>query len=760
MFRILKLKDTKTPARLETVTEIQGILRAQFPGMSEAMIEKLPTQLEDPLAPGFVSEILVAENGHGQIRAFALMLYFPDLRFAYLDTIATAPGRSGTGIGDALYQEVRAEARAQPGSRGLFFECLPDDPALSPDAATRRQNTARLRFYERHGARPILGTAYETPMSAGDSDPPYLVFDGLDRFELPSRTRLAAFVEAILRRKYADLCPEDYVRKVVDSVRTGKPHLRAPRHVKPAPPAREGMAGISIPLVVNDRHQIHHVREQGYVESPVRIPAILKEIEKTGLFHTEPARSFPDRWIHEVHDGHLVDYIREACAELPEGKSVYPYVFPVRNAGRLPRERSVLAGYWCIDTFTPINRNAYPAARHAVDCALTSADLVRGGARLAYALVRPPGHHAERRTFGGFCYFCNAAIAANYLSKHGRVAILDIDYHHGNGQQDIFYDRNDVLTVSVHGDPSFAYPYFTGFAGETGRGRGAGFNLNIPLPETITPEQHRAAIARALRRIARHDPAFLVLALGYDTAKGDPTGTWSNRAEDFHEIGRMIGAAGLPTVVVQEGGYRVRTLGTNARHFFEGLADGCLSAKPRKPRPSRPDQASAPKLRWREAVEKEDAARIRDLVAATEMFSTDEIAIANELVEERIARGRASGYEFIIAARDGEIVGYSCYGLTSGTKGTFDLYWIVVAPAMQREGLGREILARTEAAARAAGAQRLVAETSGSDRYAPTRAFYEQAGFHKAAEIADFYATGDPKVIYVKALAEASPLVT
>ncbi len=751
MFRIRKLKDTRTPASRETVAEIQDILRAQFPGMSEAMIEKLPTQLEDPLAPGFVSEILVAENGHGQIRAFALMLYFPDLRFAWLDSIAAAPGRSGAGMGDALYQEVRAEAAAQPGSRGLFFECLPDDPALSPDPATRRQNAARLRFYERHNAFPVMGTAYETPLNPGDADPPYLMFDGLDRFELPPRARLAEIVEAILRRKYGELCPEDYIRKVVASVRKGAPHLRAPRHVKPAP-ATAAPEGLTIPLVVNDRHQIHHVREQGYVESPVRIPAILKEIEKTGLFRHEPARAFPDRWIREVHDGHLADYIREACAELPEGKSVYPYVFPVRNAARLPKERSVLAGYWCIDTFTPINRNAWPAARHAVDCALTAADLVRGGARLAYALVRPPGHHAERRTFGGFCYFCNAAIAANFLSKHGRVAILDIDYHHGNGQQDIFYERDDVLTVSIHGHPSFAYPYFTGFADETGRGRGAGFNLNIPLPETITPEEHRAAIARGLKRIARHDPDFLVLALGYDTAKGDPTGTWSNRAEDFREIGRMIGAAGLPTLVVQEGGYRVRTLGANARRFFTGLAEGCLSAKPRKPRPARPAPAPTADLVWREAVAAEDAPRIRALATATGMFSSAEIDIAGELVEERVARGRASGYEFVIAERGGEIMGYACYGPTPGTRGTFDLYWIAVAPSAQREGLGREILARVESAVQAAGGERLVAETSSTERYAPTRAFYRRSGFRKVAEIPDFYGPGDGKAIYVKSL--------
>lgn len=752
MLRIRKLKDAKRPASRATVVEIQKILRAQFPGMDEDMIAKLPAQLDDPLKTGFVSEIFVAENGHGIMRAFALLLYFPDLHFAYLDTIATAPGRSGGGIGDALYQEVRDEAREQLGSHGMFFECLPDDPALSPNAKTRRQNEARLKFYERYAAYPISGTSYETPLFPGDTDAPYLVFDGLDRFKLPKAAELAVIVEAILRRKYGDLCPEDYIREVIASVRTGTPGLRSPRYRDPMiNPALQPT--ISIPLVVNDLHQIHHIREHGYVESPVRIDVILKELDKTGLFKRVPARHYPDRWLREVHDGKLIDYIKQACAEMPEGKSIYPYVFPVRNINRRPKERSVLAGYWCIDTFTPINRNAYPAARHAVDCALTAADQVLGGARLAYALVRPPGHHAERRTFGGFCYFSNAAIVANYLSKHGRVAILDIDYHHGNGQQDIFYDRDDVLTVSVHGHPSFAYPYFTGFRCEIGRGKGAGYNLNIPLPETITPEQHREAIASGLKRIARYDPAFLVLALGYDTGKGDPTGSWANRPADFHQIGRMIGAAGLPTVVVQEGGYRVRTLGTNARNVFMGLAEGVQSAKPRRASIAKPyAKALPPEIEWREAVTAGDAERIRDLVASTGMFSSAEIEIAADLVTERAACGEASGYEFIIAERGDELLGYACYGQTPGTKGTFDLYWIAVTSGYQRTGLGREILARTESAARAQGARRLIAETSGTEKYTATRRFYRKNGFLKAAEISDFYDVGDAKLVFSKAL--------
>jgi acetoin utilization deacetylase AcuC-like enzyme len=149
--------------------------------------------------------------------------------------------------------------------------------------------------------------------------------------------------------------------------------------------------------------------------------------------------------------------------------------------------------------------------------------------------------------------------------------MLDVDYHHGNGQQDIFYHRADVLTVSIHGNPDFAYPYFTGFADERGNGEGEGFNVNIPLPEQQDGPQYRKALERALKRIVAFRPTILVVPLGLDPAKGDPTGSWHLVAADFEANGRMIGALHLPTLIVQEGGYRTRTLGVNARHFFRGL---------------------------------------------------------------------------------------------------------------------------------------------------------------------------------------------
>jgi acetoin utilization deacetylase AcuC-like enzyme/L-amino acid N-acyltransferase YncA len=442
-------------------------------------------------------------------------------------------------------------------------------------------------------------------------------------------------------------------------------------------------------------------------------------------------------------------------------KSIYPYVFPLRNPARAPKDETVLAGYYCIDTFTPLNQNAYLAARSAVDCVLTAADKVLEGAPLAYALVRPPGHHAETRSFGGFCYFNNAAIAANLLARYGKVAILDIDYHHGNGQQEIFYNRSDVLTVSIHAHPSFAYPYFTGFRDETGIGPGAGFNLNIPLPEHITPEQHRNAVAEGLRRVRRFAPAYLVVSLGFDTARGDPTGTWSNRGKDFELLGRMIGEHGYPTLVVQEGGYRVRTLGANARNFFAGLVTGRSAARQVAPAlagGASPGRGAARNgLDWRSAVMADDVGRVRSLVASTGSFNAAEVELATDLVTERLTKGIRSGYHFVLAERGPSLVGFACYGPIYGTQGSFELFWIAVAPEEQGRGLGAQLYARAETGMVKASAKRIYADTSSSDRYAGTRDFYQRAGFSEVAWFPDFYGPGDGKIVYMKALDGQTP---
>jgi len=579
VFRIRRVYDDLTPINAEAVTQVQKILRTQFYLLSRKEIAQLPEQLRNPFKYHFRSILFVAEGSKGMVRGFALLLHEPILNFCYLDYISAAKRRTGRGIGGALYDRVREEALHLK-TIGIFFECLPDSAALSRDTEVRKQNVSRLRFYERYGARPIINTEYETPLKLGTDNPPYLVYDNLGQdIELP-RDTARAIVRAILERKYGDVVPPGYIERVVESFRDDPIQLRAPKYIKQEAPVqirRSIPADRRIALLVSDQHAIHHVRERGYVESPVRVDAILKELDVTEIFQKFKPRRFSERHIVAVHDSKFVDYLKKVCAGLEPRDSVYPYVFPIRNIARPPKELAVRAGYYCIDTFTPLSRNAYLAAKRAVDCALTAAGKILDGHRLAYALVRPPGHHAERRSFGGFCYFNSTAVAANYLSKHGKTAILDIDYHHGNGQQDIFYERADVITVSIHGHPSFSYPYFSGFRDEKGAGPGKGYNANFPLPENVDSKRYREVLSEALRRIVNFHPRFLVVALGLDTAKGDPTGSWSLNAKDFEVNGSMIGLLHLPTLVIQEGGYGTRALRINARNFFVGLWSGAYS---------------------------------------------------------------------------------------------------------------------------------------------------------------------------------------
>lgn len=577
MFRIRRIYDDVNERDRAAIVRAQLILREQFPGLDDDKVEGLVTELRDPLASRFRTILFVAEDGRDEVRGFALLHHAPDLNFCLLDFISAAPRQTGRGIGGALYQRVRSEAAAL-GCVGVFFESLPDDPSACSSPALAEENAKRLRFYERYGAFPIAGTGYETPLREGGLDAPLLVFDDLGSGRPLGREQAKRIVRAILERRYGALCPPAYIENVVASFQDDPVQLRKPRRARATAVEAESTTD-RIALVVSERHRIHHVRERGYVEAPVRISVILEELARTQLFRRIEPKKFPEAHITAVHHADYYRYFKRIAAEIGSTQSVYPYVFPIRNVARPPEDLAVRAGYYCIDTFTPLSQSAFSAARDAVDCTLTAAERVLEGDWLAYALVRPPGHHAERRSFGGFCYFNSAAVAAHFLSRHGRVAILDVDYHHGNGQQDIFWERRDVLTVSIHGHPRFAYPYFSGFEDERGAGDGEGFNVNVPLPEKVDGERYARELRGALRHVQSFAPNFLVIALGLDPARADPTGTWSLGAADFETNGRIIGRLGLPTLVVQEGGYRTRSLGVNARRFFTGLMDGAREAR-------------------------------------------------------------------------------------------------------------------------------------------------------------------------------------
>ncbi len=275
---------------------------------------------------------------------------------------------------------------------------------------------------------------------------------------------------------------------------------------------------------------------------------------------------------------HAVDYLRfleEAATEwrtlADASDEVLGNVHPVRRSGTMPASIIGRAGWFMQDMACGIGPETWTAVASATDVAVTAAELVAGGERAAYALCRPPGHHAYRDIAGGHCFLNNTAIAAQHLrARHDRVAILDIDIHHGNGTQAIFYDRGDVLTVSVHADPSVFYPYFWGYAHERGEAAGEGCNLNLPIPRGAPDAVFLAAIRQSVPTIAAFAPGVLVVALGLDAGADDPFGGAKVTTEGFRDAGAAIARIGLPTLFVQEGGYLSPALGPNLAAVLGG----------------------------------------------------------------------------------------------------------------------------------------------------------------------------------------------
>jgi acetoin utilization deacetylase AcuC-like enzyme len=287
--------------------------------------------------------------------------------------------------------------------------------------------------------------------------------------------------------------------------------------------------------------------------------------------------------IEAVHDPGLVHFLAEAWEEYQREQGpthdVVPDVFALSRlregmdgAVAEPQRVSARLGWWCFETTTPLTQGSYEAARSAVDVALSAADAVLAGDRVAYGLCRPPGHHAATRLYGGYCFFNNAAIAAHHIvaTTSSRVAVLDVDYHHGNGTQQIFYGRDDVAFVSLHGDPARAYPFHTGFADETGSGRGSGSTLNVPLPAHTDDDAYLRSLARALDAVDAFDPAVVVVSLGVDTYRDDPMCDLSLSTEGFARCGAAVAARGRPLVVLQEGGYADDALGANVTAWLNG----------------------------------------------------------------------------------------------------------------------------------------------------------------------------------------------
>jgi acetoin utilization deacetylase AcuC-like enzyme len=292
-----------------------------------------------------------------------------------------------------------------------------------------------------------------------------------------------------------------------------------------------------------------------------------------GVSHDHPA-------LPAAHDPGLVAFLRDGHtawrdAGGPEVMIADTFRSP-RWAGGGRRSASPLAapGWWCFDTATPIVAGSYRAARAATDVALTAAELIADGHGVAYGLTRPPGHHAGEDYLGGFCLFNHAAVAARALTAGGRVAVLDIDVHHGNGTQDIFWRTPEALYVSLHGDPDHLYPYFSGFADEIGEGPGRGTTRNLPLPAGTDDTRYLDALELALTIVDGFEPAALVVSMGLDTASSDPIGSLALTTDGLYEAGRRIGALRRPTVLLQEGGYAIEDLGALAHALITGVHAG------------------------------------------------------------------------------------------------------------------------------------------------------------------------------------------
>jgi acetoin utilization deacetylase AcuC-like enzyme len=312
-------------------------------------------------------------------------------------------------------------------------------------------------------------------------------------------------------------------------------------------------------------------------ECPERAQFVLDRVQERRLGEVIAPARFDPTALLRVHDAQYLDFLQRAWSDWVaagnRGEAI-PDCWPARRmTQRQPNSITGKLGYYAMSGETSISAGTWEAARAAADTALTAAAHLKSGAPAAFALCRPPGHHAARDLYGGYCFLNNAAVAAQFLRDGGaqRVAILDVDFHHGNGTQDIFYERSDVLFVSLHGHPAEEFPYFSGYRDETGSGAGCGFNHNLPMPAGTEFDVWQAALHDALARIAEFRADALVVSLGVDTFIEDPISSFRLRSADFLTYGRMIGACSLPTLFVLEGGYAVREIGVNVVNVLEGF---------------------------------------------------------------------------------------------------------------------------------------------------------------------------------------------
>jgi acetoin utilization deacetylase AcuC-like enzyme len=318
---------------------------------------------------------------------------------------------------------------------------------------------------------------------------------------------------------------------------------------------------------------------QPAVEIPSRAEIVLATVKGRKVGDVIPPLEFPIRPLHRVHSEEYVSFLERfwpLWTASGRDAEAFPFVWPIRSLRQDTKVEHIdgLLGRYSMDAGTPLGEHTYRAARASADTALTAAKLVLDGEKSVFALCRPPGHHAGHDFFGGYCFFNNAAVAAQYLRDYGlhRVAILDVDYHHGNGTQALFYDRPDVLFLSLHADPKDEYPYFLGYADETGEHAGTGFTRNWPLPLGTDWAAYSPALDEACRWLLVYKPEAMIVSLGLDCFERDPISGFKFKSEDFVRLGQRLARVGVPTIFILEGGYAVDALGTNCVNVLEGFS--------------------------------------------------------------------------------------------------------------------------------------------------------------------------------------------
>jgi acetoin utilization deacetylase AcuC-like enzyme len=348
-------------------------------------------------------------------------------------------------------------------------------------------------------------------------------------------------------------------------------------------------------IFYNDRHPLHHGRHEMFrgrlvpcFETPARADGLLRELQARGLGTIENPPEVELAVLERVHAPRYLRFLAGAWQEwlaldpANAERDALPSCWPIRTfrTDVEPASFPARMGLYSFDAGSPITAGTWEAARHGAACAVAGARALLAGEGAAFALTRPPGHHAGHDFFGGYCFINNAAVAAQALRDAGatRVAVLDVDYHHGNGTQAIFYERADVHVASLHGDPMTDYPYYLGHADERGAIAGEGFNHNLPLARGTDFATWRAALRSALDGIAAVGAQALVVSLGVDTFEGDPVAGFRLKSDDYLRIGEDIARAGLPTVIVFEGGYAVAEVGVNAVNVLEGFEQAAAAA--------------------------------------------------------------------------------------------------------------------------------------------------------------------------------------